>query len=566
MEKQNKIVALYCRLSRDDESEGYSSSIMSQKQILGEYARQHGMTQTEFFIDDGYSGTNFQRPGWQDLIARVEKGEVSTIICKDSSRMARNYLQAGLYREMFHDKGIRLICVTDGIDTANGEDDFTPFREIMSEWYARDCSRKVKAGYRAKALSGEFTGPYAPYGYLKSPDDKHKLIPNPETADVVKRIFQMAASGMTAYKISAALRRDCILKPRAYTMQSTNGKYQSENLMKHPYDWTRCGILSIIQNEVYLGHLVCNRHTSKSFKSKKLVVTDRSEWIITKNTHEPLIDEQTFEQAQKATEVKRKTSTGEPHMFAGLLRCPDCGKAMHYLIRPGRTYTASYSCNTYSRYGKGYCSMHYIRYEDLYAVVLNDIRQYAELAKSHEQEFIEALSKSGSDNTKKQMAQYEKEITKTEKRLSEVSLIIKRLYEDSVTGKLTDERFCELSKGYEAESAELKAKAREARKAIVAYGEATDNSRQFTALIKKYFEIEALDAPMLNELVNKIEVHEREISNGEREQKIDIFYNFVGILSDSQHTLHDRRWREGRSPAYAAAYESRTAARLENVP
>jgi len=233
LKQPNRITALYCRLSRDDEHEGYSSSIVSQKQILSHYAKQNGINDTEFFIDDGYSGTNFQRPGWQDLISRVESGEVSTIICKDSSRMARNYLQAGLYREMFHEKGVRLVCITDGIDTANGEDDFTPFREIMSEWYARDCSRKVKAGYRAKALSGAYTGPYAPYGYMKSPENKHKLIPNPNTEDTLKRIFQMAASGLTSGKIGVILKNERVPKPRAQTTLETDGKYSG--IDKNPY-------------------------------------------------------------------------------------------------------------------------------------------------------------------------------------------------------------------------------------------------------------------------------------------------------------------------------------------
>jgi len=373
LKQQNEIAALYCRLSRDDETEGYSSSILSQKQILSQYAKQQGMTETEFFIDDGYSGTNFDRPGWQALMTRIENGEVSAIICKDSSRMARNYLQAGLYREMFHEKGIRLICVNDGIDTARGEDDFTPFREIMSEWYARDCSKKVKAGYRAKALSGQYTGPYAPYGYMKSPDDKHKLIPHPETADVVKRIYQMAVSGMSPMQIGTALRRDKILKPRAYTNKETGGKYANDKDVKYPYDWSPKTLTQIIQNQANLGHLVFNKFTTLSFKSRKIIANDESEWIIAKNTHEPLVDEYTFAQAQKVTVVKRRTWTGEPHIFSGLLRCPDCGKAMHYLTRPERTYSASFSCNTYSRYGKEYCSMHYIRYEDLYDIVLNYI-------------------------------------------------------------------------------------------------------------------------------------------------------------------------------------------------
>ena len=534
MKQQTKIEALYCRLSRDDETEGYSSSIVSQKELLSQYAKQHGMTKTEFFIDDGYSGTNFQRPGWQDLITRVEKGEVSTIICKDSSRMARNYLQAGLYREMFHEKGVRLVCITDGIDTANGEDDFTPFREIMSEWYARDCSRKVKAGYRAKALSGAYTGAYAPYGYTKSLENKHKLIPNPNTADTLQRIFQMAASGITSGKICVILKNERVPKPRAQTIIETDGKYSG--LVKYPYSWSPKAVIDIIQNRVYLGHMVSNRKTTLSFKNKKIVQNDESEWITVENTHEPLVDEHTFEQAQKITEIRRRTWTGEPHLFSGILKCFDCGKSMHHLVRPGRSYSASFSCNTYSRYGKEYCSMHYIRYEDVYDVVLNDIRHYAELAKNHEQEFVDALSKSGSETTKKQLAQAEKEIAKSEKRLAEISLIIKRLYEDNVIGKLTDERFYELSRDYENESTELKARVSELHKANATYRAATDNSRQFTTLIRKYFDVEALDAPMLNELVSKIDVHQSVNTNGKKgrwgtwEQKVDIYYNFVGII------------------------------------
>ena len=531
MKQQNKIVALYCRLSRDDEGDGYSSSILSQRQILSQYATQNEMFNTEFFIDDGYSGTNFDRPGWQELMTRVEKGEVSTIICKDSSRMARNYLQAGLYREMFHEKGVRLICINDGIDTARGEDDFTPFREIMSEWYARDCSKKVRAGYRAKALRGEYTGAYAPYGYMKSPENKYKLIPHPQTAEVVKRIFQMAAGGMSLHKIATVLRRDKILKPRAFLTQETGGKYANEKDAKYPYDWSGQTVTTILHNRVYIGHLVFNRRSTKSFKSKVQVENDESEWIIAKNTHEPLVDECTYEQAQKITVLKRRTWTGTPHIFAGLTFCLDCGRTLHHLKRTGRSYTASYSCSTFSRYTKAYCSMHYIQYEVLYDVVLNDIQQYAEQAKNHEQEFINNLSKLGSDKAKKQLVQNKKEMVKAEKRLSEISLIIKRLYEDSVIGTLTAERYRELSADYEKESADLKARLSELQEVADSYREATGNSHKFTAMIKAYFNVEELTAPMLNELISRIEVHERVIVNGERQQKVDIYYNFVGIIA-----------------------------------
>jgi len=544
MKQQNKIVALYCRLSRDDESTGYSSSIMSQKQILSQYAKQNVMAETEFYIDDGYSGTSFDRPDFKRLENDIEAGKISTVITKDLSRLGRDYLKTGYYTEIFFPEyDVRYIAVHDGVDTFTGENEFMPFKNIINEWYARDCSRKVRAGYRAKALSGEFTGPNAPYGYMKSPENKHKLIPNPDTADIVKRIFRMAANGMTAMRIGSALRREKILRPRAYTMQQTGGNYQSENLVRFPYDWSHGTILSIVQNEVYLGHLICNKQTTKSFKNKKLVYNDRSEWIITRETHEPLVDEYTFEQAQKGTEVKRKTRTGEPHIFAGLLRCPDCRKSMHYLKRRDRTYTASYSCNTYSRYGKEYCSMHYIRYEDLYNVVLNDIQRYAKMSENYASMLIEALNKTGNDNIKNQMLQHDKEMTKAEKRLSEISLIIKRLYEDNVIGKLSDNRFFEMSNGYESESAEITAHICELQKAATSYKETNNNSRQFVALLQKYSGAKRLDAPMLNELVSKIEVHERERVNGERYQRISIFYNFVGILNEGTQLLYDRRWK-----------------------
>ena len=411
---------------------------------------------------------------------------------------------------------------------------------IMTHSYARDISKKIKSAYRTKALNGEFTGPYAPYGYMKSPENKHRLIPHPETSAVVKRIFEMAASGMTPFKIGTALKSDGILKPRAYTMQETGGKYTTGNNVKYPYDWSAKTIITIIQNKVYLGHMVSNKNTTKSFKSKKLVALDESEWIIVENTHEPLVEEYVFEQAQKVTEVKRRTETGEPHLFAGLLRCHDCGKAMHYLKRRDRSYTASYSCNTYSRYGKEYCSMHYIRYEDLYDIVLNNIRTYAGLAKNHEQEFIEALCKIGSDNTKKQLTQYEKDIVKSEKRLAEISVIIKRLYEDSIIGKLTDERFCEMSKGYEEESADLKIRLGEAQKALSSYKDSTANSAQFTRLIRNYFDIQKLDTAILNELISKIVVYERDMVDGKREQLVDIYYNFVGIINQETRSTKQR--------------------------
>lgn len=341
-------------------------------------------------------------------------------------------------------------------------------------------------------------------------------------------------------KIRTVFSREKVLQPHAYTMQKKTGDISN---VQYPYEWSPRTIICIVQNKVYLGHMISNKSSKKSFKSKRAVMNDESEWIVIENTHEPLVDEYIFEQAQKIAEMKRRTWTGEPHIFAGLIRCADCGKAMHYLKRVDRTYTASYSCNTYSRYGKGFCTMHYIRYEDLYDGVLNDIRRYAEMAIKHEQDFMEMLNKAQSDKTKSQLVQHEKEISKAEKRLSEISVIIKRLYEDYVIGKITDERYDEMSKGYEAESADLKSKISDSQKVIGSYKDADRNTRQFTALMQKHSEIKELDAAILNELVNKIEVHEREVMEGERRHRIDIYYNFVGVLEEIHLLLYDRRWK-----------------------
>jgi len=543
LKQQNKIVALYCRLSRDDETEGYSSSIVSQKQILSQYAKQNGLTNTEFYIDDGYSGTNYDRPDFKRLERGIELGKVSTVITKDLSRLGRDYLKTGYYTEIFFPEyDVRYIAVHDGVDTNLGENEFMPFKNIINEWYARDCSRKVKAGYRARALEGKYTGPHAPYGYMKDPNNKHKLIPNPETADNLRRIFQLAASGVTACKIGTILRNDGVITPRAYTLQSTGDKYALENTVKYPCYWNQVTILNIIRNKVYLGHLVSNQRTTKSFKSKKIVANPESEWIIVENTHEPLIDEYTFELAQKIAVIKRQTWNGKPHIFAGLIRCHDCGKAMHHLVRRDRSYSASYSCSTFNRYSKANCSMHYIRYEDLCDVILNDIRHYAVLAKDHEQELIAELSQLESEQTKKQISQYEKDIRKYEKRLEELGQIIKRLYEDSVIGKLTDERYLALSKEYEDEDREIKAKLAETHKNMGNYKEASDNSRNFAEMVKKYTDIKELTAEILNELVESIEIHEREVIGGERHQKIDIYYNFIGNVGDNEHKFYDGRY------------------------
>lgn len=532
LQQQSKAAALYCRFSRDDLMQGDSASIQTQKAMLAQFAKQNGLYETVFYVDDGYTGTNFERPDFQKLLSDIESGRIGTVITKDLSRLGRNYLQTGFYTECyFPDNQVRYIAINDNVDTSKGENEFAPFRNIMNEWYARDNSRKVKSAYRTKAIKGEFTGPYAPYGYKKSPEDKHKLIIDEEVAPNVRKIYELAASGVTLFRISMYLKKQGILKPRAY-MINKMGKYVSEKYLKYPNDWATETIRSIIINQEYLGHLVCNKNTSKSFKDRKLIAIPKDQWIITRNTHEPIIDQETFDKAQKMALLKRKSvkETGTHQIFVGLLRCPTCGMTLGYNKRYERYATGSYACSTYRRFGKTYCSMHYITYENLYDVVLKDIKKHANAVNLEPERLLKHLTEQSSLKNKKQIAQSEREISKAERRIIELDNIVKRLYEDNVSDKISDDRFNVMLKDYENEQAALRGNLIKLKQDISAFSGIKDNSERFAEVIKKYCDIQELNETILNELIDKILIHEREIINGERKQKIEIYYNFVGII------------------------------------
>lgn len=386
MPNNHRITALYCRLSRDDDYHGDSSSIQTQKQMLQQYAIQNQFHHTKFYIDDGYSGTSFERPVFQDLISDMEKDKVGIIITKDLSRLGRDYLKTGYYLEnYFQEYKLRFIAVNDSVDSSKEHQEFTPFRNIMNEWYAKDISKKIKSAYKTKVLEGKFTGPFAPYGYMKNPNNKHQLLINPETSPTVRRIFELARSGLTTFKISMILKKDNILKPRAQIIKD-HGKYVIDKFVKYPYDWSSRNVYAILTNIEYLGHLVCNRNTSKSFKDRTLVNVPKEDWIIIKNTHEALIDEETFELIQPMIAVKRKAikETKTHQIFVGLLRCPDCGKTLAFSRIDDRNSFGSYACTTYRRFGKAYCSMHYISYEKLYDIILKDINKHLKHAHINE--------------------------------------------------------------------------------------------------------------------------------------------------------------------------------------
>lgn len=533
MKHVNKITALYCRLSRDDDYHGDSLSIKNQKEMLTDYALANSFENHEFYVDDGYSGTSFERPDFEKLLNDIEKGKVSTIITKDLSRLGRDYLKTGFYIESYFPKhNIRFIAINDNVDSHKESNDFTPFKNIINEWYAKDISKKIKSAYRTKALKGEFTGPYAPYGYQKDPENKYRLIIDLETTPIVKRIFEYALEGLTPFKIASILKKEGILKPRAKMMKDL-GKYVSEKFVKYPYDWSQQTIFSILKNREYLGHIICNKNTSKSFKDRSLIKLPRDEWIEVKNKHEAIIDEKTFAEVQKIISVKKKKLKGEdkPQIFIGLLRCPDCGRTLSFKRTKDRKSYGHYACSTFRTFGKSYCSMHYIKYESLYSAVLVDIKNHIKQANLNEEALLNQIQDKDSSNMKNIVLQLKSEISFNQKRIETLDLVICKLYEDHAIGKVDDKRFRNLLKGYEEEQEALKISNEEKSNKLMESNTNTRNVNQFMNIIRKYTNIKELNAKILNEFIDKIVVYEPVYVETLRKQQIDIHYKFIGKLT-----------------------------------
>lgn len=532
LKQRSDKAALYCRLSRDDGTDSESNSIVTQRQMLARYAKEQGFPVYDEYIDDGISGTVFDRPSFSRMIADIEDGKIGIVLCKDMSRLGRNNAMVAYYTEIFFpENDVRFIAISDCIDTFQGDNEIMAFKSVINEYYARDISKKIKAAYHTKALNGEFTAPHAPYGYRKNPDNKHQLVPDENTAGTVIRIFQMAAQGLTPFKISSQLSKEKILTPRAYTAQQ-HGKYKDSFHPQYPTDWSNTTVMTILQNREYLGHLVCNKSTTKSFKNRKLVKTDPGDWIEVKGTHEPLVDEFLFELAQKVVRVKkRENGTGNPNIFAGLLKCSDCGGSLSYIKPKNDGHEGSYNCNLYRKRTSKYCSAHYITHRALYKIVLDDIRRNAEAAKQYEDELSEfalALSKSNSKGKTKRLA---KELEKLQKRNAELDAIIKKLFEQNALGVISDERFISMSAGYEAEQTELKTKIAGLQNQLDEQETANGNTEKFLNAVRKYSEITELNAAILNDLIDSIVIYNAEgKSRNNRKQRVEINYKFIGIM------------------------------------
>lgn len=537
--QMEKLAAFYCRLSRDDDNEGDSNSIQHQKQILEKYAKDHGITNYKFYVDDGYSGTNFNRPGFQEMLADIEAGYVDCVIVKDMSRFGRNYLEVGMYTEiMFPDKDVRFIAINDGVDSERDDNDFTPFRNIINEWYAKDTSKKIRAVFRAKGLSGKRLSTQVPYGYLMG--ENGQLIEDTETAPVVRLIFRLAIEGNGPGKIARILREKQIITPGTLIFQRTGrtSRYNPE----FPYQWHESTVVNILEQKDYLGNTYNFKTTKKSYKSKKVIRNPEEKQAVFENTHVALIDQETWDLVQKARQSRRRpTKMGDMGMFSGMVYCADCGNKLHLCrTKSWDRSLDNYVCGTYKR-KRGECSAHYIRSMVLETLVLDNLRKVIAYVRDYEDDFVRQVTENKAAEQMQVLSASKRQLEQQARRITEIDNIIKRLYEDNLSGKLSDSRFSKMSADYEKEQQELESNHAELKKTVDAFEEKALNIKSFLKCVRKYTEPYELTPDILHELVEKIIVFAPDKSSGHRTQQIDIYYNFVGKIPLSQEVATRER-------------------------
>ena len=529
--QSDKITALYERLSRDDENQGDSNSVVNQKAMLERYSREIGFTNIRHFTDDGYSGTNFNRPAWREFIALVDEGKVDTIIVKDMSRIGRNYLEVGMYTEVkFPNNNIRFIAVNNGVDSNNQQDnDFTPFLNIINEFYVKDTSKKIRASNKVKGESGEHLTNVIPYGYMKAPDNPKHWNVDAEAAQVVKRIFNLCLESYGTSQIARILKNDKIETPTAYWIR--NGR-NFTRVPDDPYAWATKTISAILSRQEYLGHTVNFRTSKPSYKTKKKVLNPPEMWQIFENTHEAIIDEETFDRVQELREKRRRPAkTGKTNMFSGVAMCADCGGRLVFSTRKDFDETQDYFvCYTARSKGKEVCSTHYIRASVLEEGTLKNLQLVCLLVSCFEDEIRKSVGALRATEAKKELSSKKRILQKSENRIAELDRLFKRIYEDNVNGKLSDSRFKILADDYETEQAELKEKVGLLKKEIEDFQEKTDNTELFIRKAKMYNGVTELTPRILNDMVKAVYVHAPEKINGVRTQEIEISYNHIGIL------------------------------------
>ena len=523
---------LYERLSRDDNLEGESYSIGNQKKLLTKVAKEKGYTNLIHFLDDGISGVTMDRPGFVEMIQQLEQGRAAAVFVKDLSRLGRNYIEVGrLTEEFFPEHDIRLVAVSDNIDTAEGENELAPIRNLFNEWYARDISKKRRISNKIKGNAGEPMG-QPPYGYIKDPNNPKCWIVDDEAAQVVRRIYSMTLEGYGTEQIAAQLEKDEILTPRAYWLKKgikRPGKGKQQPATK----WNSSTVTKILSLQEYCGDILNFKTYSKSYKNNKRLENERENWVIFKDVHEPIIERSVFEQVQqKRGKIrKRRTNEGEHNMFSGLLVCADCGSNLHFHFNQGNPEIKYFNCSNYKG-NRGSCtSTHYVRVDFLEQVVLGEIRRLTKFASLYEDEFLKAVIGHSQQAAETDRKLKEKELKALLTRDEELDGLFERIYEDNVSGKLSDDRFAKMSRRYEDEQKELAEKIKKLRSEIEKHSSQAMTTDMFISLVRKYTRARKLTPRMLNELVEKIEVYNAEKIDGVWEQRLRIHYNCVGEIT-----------------------------------
>lgn len=522
---------LYERLSRDDNLEGESYSIGNQKKLLTKVAKEKGYTNLVHFMDDGISGVTMDRPGFVDMIHQLEEGRAAAVFVKDLSRLGRNYIEVGrLTEEFFPEHDIRLVAVSDNIDTAEGENEMAPIRNLFNEWYARDISKKRRISNKIKGNAGEPMG-QPPYGYMKDPDNPKRWIVDDEAALVVKRIYSMTLDALGTEQIAAQLERDGILTPRAYWLQK-GVKRPGKGKQLPPTRWNSSTITKILSLQEYCGDILNFKTYSKSYKNKKRIDNDRENWVVFKDVHEPIIDRAVWEQVQqkRGTRRRRRTGDGEKNMFSGLLVCADCGNNLHYHFNQGNPVIKYFNCSNYKG-NIGTCtSTHYVRVDFLEQVVLGEIKRLTKFASHYEDDFVKAVMGSSQHSVALDRKLKEKELVALQARDEELDGLFERIYEDNVSGKLSDDRFSKMSRRYEDEQKEISERIKALRAEMDKLSSKAVTADMFISTVRKYTRAKALTPRMLNELIDRIEVHQAEKIDGEWVQHLTIHYNCVGAI------------------------------------
>ena len=560
MQSKNKnqigITALYCRLSRDDGTESESNSIGNQKKLLSQKAKEMGLTDTKYYVDDGYTGTNFNRPGFQQLIDDIEIGLVSAVMVKDLSRLGRDYVSVGNYTDSyFPEHNIRFIAVNDAIDSDEGESEIAPFKNILNEMYARDISKKIRSSHRLRGSMGEPLS-QPPYGYMKSPENKKKWIIDPEAATVVKSIFKMCLDGKGNETIARELQENEVLIPMAY-WRSKGLNRGGKKTQTNPYKWCKTTIQKILSQQEYCGDIINFKTYSKSFKNKRRIENSKENWAVFKDVNEPIIDRETFETVQKfISKTKRrapKKENGERSIFNGLIYCGDCHSKMRYHTSTSNKEIHYFTCSDNKVDYRGKCQgRHYVRADALEEVVKLELRRLVEMLEIDESYFAQLLLRKNDEEREKDKKFLESELQKAIARNNTVSQIYEKLYEDNVIGKVSDEWFVELSHKYEKERMNLKAKIADTRHKIEELKSTNSEYGKFISAIRRFMQMDNLTSPLLRELIDHIDIFETEGTGKSRTQRIVIYYRFIGYieLPNTTKQTHIADTRKGVAVEY----------------